>query len=550
MIGTTTGARRRVLPVVGVALLDLALRLWMWGGRYEAPPTDQASYLLQAEILASGRWTMPARVLPAFFEQHHVLVAPALASKYPPGHALALTPGVALGMPALMPLLLAALVSVLLFVLARRAAGATVACLTVALWIGAPSVAWFLTSYFSQTTSTAAWLLAVWAALRWRDDGRLRWMLLTAVASAWLAITRPLTAIALLLPLSVAILWWLRAAPRRWWHLPIGVLVAVPVLALVPLHGHAVTGAWSTLPHAQYARRFLPDDRMGFGATDAQPAADTPADLAALDAQLHAMHAEHTPDRLPRIYLARLQRILDGVSLAPLWLTLALAAVALVRPPPGVRPALAAFVALWLAYGVYAHLASWTLYTLEALPGLVFVVAVGLHRIGAWGLRAAARWPALAPHRPRLRGATLGALAALLVGQAVAVGSARRTGWMREHAPWLSLRARAERLPAARVVVFVRYGPAHVPERSLLVNPARLDDAHVWYVYDRGDDDARLLRRFPDRTPYLYREADDRLEPMPVGGAAVGVQRPAGSRYLPACPRIASSSSSSATACS
>src|SRR5262252_7196719 len=90
----------------------------VWGSLSAVPTVhDEAAYLLQARIFASGHWTAPAPPLPEFFEQYHVLVTPVLAGKYPPGHSLVLVPGIWLGAPGLMPIVLAGLAGGFVFLL-------------------------------------------------------------------------------------------------------------------------------------------------------------------------------------------------------------------------------------------------------------------------------------------------------------------------------------------------------------------------------------------------------------------------------------------------
>ncbi|HEY8309161.1 MAG TPA: hypothetical protein VIG47_01330, partial [Gemmatimonadaceae bacterium] len=54
---------------------------------------DEAAYVLQARLFASGKWADSVPI-PEFFEQPHVLVTPRLAEKYGPGNALMLVPGI------------------------------------------------------------------------------------------------------------------------------------------------------------------------------------------------------------------------------------------------------------------------------------------------------------------------------------------------------------------------------------------------------------------------------------------------------------------------
>jgi hypothetical protein len=98
----------RYVPLV-LATVNALLVCWMLGFELSPVPQiqDEAAYLLQAGIFARGRWTEIARPLPEFFAQLHVFTTPILASKYPPGASLFLTPFVWIGLPALGPMVLA-----------------------------------------------------------------------------------------------------------------------------------------------------------------------------------------------------------------------------------------------------------------------------------------------------------------------------------------------------------------------------------------------------------------------------------------------------------
>ena len=149
----------------------LALGL-VWGSLSPvATIHDEAAYLLQAQLLASGRLVGPGRPLPEFFEQFHVFVTPLLTGKYPLGFALALVPGIWLGLPALIPLLLNGVAGGLLFALARRLTTPGVAALAWLLWLLAPGTIDYHAAYLSETLSGPLWLAGWWALLEWRDEG-------------------------------------------------------------------------------------------------------------------------------------------------------------------------------------------------------------------------------------------------------------------------------------------------------------------------------------------------------------------------------------------
>jgi hypothetical protein len=64
------------------------------------------------------------------------------------------------------------------------------------------------------------------------------------------------------------------------------------------------------------------------------------------------------------------------------------------------------------------------------------------------------------------------------------------------------------------------------PGLSFVKNAPLQDTARVWSAYDRGEDNARLLRLAPDRVPYLFDMGAGRI--VPLAEARPGVLRPHG----------------------
>jgi hypothetical protein len=62
------------------------------------------------------------------------------------------------------------------------------------------------------------------------------------------------------------------------------------------------------------------------------------------------------------------------------------------------------------------------------------------------------------------------------------------------------------RIHERRAIVFVRYGPGHNPNMSVVRNVADPAQAPLWVVYDRGAENARLMRFAHDRVGYLFDE--------------------------------------------
>jgi hypothetical protein len=263
----------RLAPLAVAAATSVFLA-WVWGSLAEpAFIHDEQAYLLQAEIFASGRLSGTPPPLPEFFEQYHVLLAPRLAPKYPPGHALLLVPGVWLGLPGLGPVLLYGAAAGFLFATARRLAGGWVAVLAWLVWLSAPPGNVWRCTYLSECTSTAAWMLAAWLLLKWWETGRAHLLVGIGVLTAWMGITRPLTAVAFAVPVAVVVL---AGARSRGGFRPLLAAAAAgaAVLALLPLWSRASTGSWSTLPYTHYSRVYFPYQKLGFG-LDTPPASST-----------------------------------------------------------------------------------------------------------------------------------------------------------------------------------------------------------------------------------------------------------------------------------
>jgi hypothetical protein len=497
----------RWAPVVAGAIT--AALVWWVAGSLTRPPVihDEAAYLLQAAIFARGRVAVPAPPIPEFFEQLHVLVTPVLAAKYPPGQALILVPGIWLGLPELVPVLLSGLTGALLFMLARRVAGGWVGLLTWLIWLGMFPTIYRRATYLSEDATSAAWLLAWWALLAWRAHGRTRSLVVVAVAIAFVAITRPLTAVALALPIVVIVV---RAAwPRRAWRpLAAAALAGTAVVSILPLWNVGVTGHWRVSPLSIYTRAYLPFDRPGFGADTARATRPLPTDLLDVVNVFYTWHADYTVSAVPALLVQRLQSIAADLWTGP---ALALAPFALLGLGAlGAEGwfAVASCATLVACYLCYAYPTSYTVYYLEAEPVLAFVTALG---VAATVSGVARRVPFGAWRRGIVRlgpGPTVVVLglAVAVVSWTIPVLRAERDLDMLEVGYHLAVESVFARIHDPKAIVFVRYGPGHNPNMSVVRNDADAATARLWVVYDRGADDARLMRLAPDRVPYLFDE--------------------------------------------
>jgi hypothetical protein len=492
---------------------------FVWGSLAKvAVGNDESAYVLQAKIFASGRLVAPARPLPEFFQQFHVFVEPVLAAKYPPGHELLLAPGIWLGLPGLMPALLVAITAAILFSVTRRLTNGATAALAVFLASTSDIALRFNASYFSEITTAALFLAAWWSLFNYWQSGRRRWLTLCSVAVAWGAITRPFTMLAFVLPTAICALVAMQRH-RTWRDFAPSWAVALPILAILPIWNARVVGNWRTMPQSEYARLYIPSDRLGFGASESSPGAQLTAEEQAAEQVVRRLHSGYSAAQVPSAAEARAGNIIRGSwsygGLPGLAVPFAFALL-----PIGItRIVVGTLLCVFGAYLAYAHDPTWTLYYLEMQAPIAFLTAVGFfavaHRLAGV---FASHLPSLSSRRNAIHRVLF-----LVAAVWLATPAGKRIATYRHaHAEQRVYRERFQRtlaaLPAPSIV-FVRYAPGHGEER-LIENVPDLSSARTWIVHDRGVENARLLALAPNRVAYLFHEAlhrdsvDFRIEPI------------------------------------
>ena len=510
------------VPVV-LGILTGAATWFVWGSLTRTSVVhDESAYLLQAELFSRFRFTVPTPPLPQFFEQLYVNLRPAVFSKYPPGTSLLLAPGVAAGLPGLPVVLMNAVSGALVFTLARRFAGGAVALLAWLFWCTSFPVQYFHAMYLSEVPSSLAWLAAWWGVARWATSGRVRDLAIAAAALALCGITRPLTAVALAISVGVVMLLVARRrsnAPPRLTHREIGTLAAAGFAALtvVTVWSWRSTGDPFTTPLSLYTQRYVPFDRLGFGVRPGDaPSATLPWDQRVTDLSFYEEHRRHTPATLPAAAVSRARMI--GRDMWYEWRGgLAIVAlIGLVGAPPALWVGLGAIVVQLLCYLLYAHPARWSLYYIEGLPVLAFATALGVLRVLELGA-----------HRPipsRARLLVLGVLVLALAYPATVTLRQVKAQIASDHAYYDAFRASLPR-GSNGAIVFVRYAKTHNDGLSLVRNVPDLHAARVWTVYDRGAENAQLLRLAPKRAAFLFDEASWTLKPLDTSPLASHVER-------------------------
>lgn len=493
------------LPAVVLPLLLFYAWLWASPGRNFQPVVhDEFAYLFQAKTFLAGRTSFPSPPEPLFFDAFHILTDPVYASKYPPGHAAALLPGVALGAPWLTPLLLAGTSLLLLGRLARPWIGAGGALLLVLLFGLSPTALQNGPSYLSQNTSLALGLGFLAILRRSAAPGGGFAPLFAGALLGALFLTRPWNALilgSLLLPILLA-----SSVLRRTLLSPRGALLfAAPLvvaLGTALAYQKAVTGFSTTTPWQLYAKKCQPEDRLGFYDGAPVEAREVgPGKRMYNERILYPNWMRYTPGVALRSLLSVRVPMSAVEALPPVGFALLFPLLfsrrrrkAFLFPLGFVLLTHLAYLFYWFPWGPYFH---------DITPVLVF-----LPLLGAASLRDGSE---------KGGGAGSWAAALLLVALTAGLAAARLPAQIDFRATKASYHARFSALVERRVpegsILFLRYGRNHNPDLDLINNGPDLDRARRLYVYDLGEDRNRrlLAEHYPDRRPFFYDEATRRL---------------------------------------
>jgi hypothetical protein len=495
--------------MVAAVFLATFVVLWISWAAWNPIPVvhDEMAYVLQAQIFARGKWSLPSPPIPAFWEQPHVLVEPSLGAKYFPGHSLVMAIGALIGWMPLMPLALQAIVGALLYVLARRVASGGVALLTWVIWLFAPMTLYYGPSYFSEGTTTACWLGGWYALLEWRSSRKLHWLLAVAFFTGWDAITRPLTGLAYAIPVGVIIVYDV-IKDRRWRDFALAFAMGVTVMAILPIWSAHVTGDWRITPQTLYTRMYMPYDVPGFGLVTDSPTHSITPDLQRLNNAYSRVHVTHFPSALPETLRARAQFLAVSIWGGTRGVVGVFALLGLFALSGATAFAVISSILLILMYLLYAAPPRWSLYHYESVPALAYLSAAGI----AWAASLIGR-PVATAISPAFGWRSRRWARALLVGAvALAIPGMAALQMIRvQHGDDRRKLGGFDNLLASihdrRAIVFVRYAPAHDANTTFVRNVANLQEERIWVVYDRGDaENARLVALAPERKAYLFDE--------------------------------------------
>ena len=488
---------------------------------------DENSIALQATMLAGGRLWTAAHPLADFFESFFILHEPVYGSMYFPGAALFFTPAMALGLPTWwVPLGLFGLAAALTFELGRRAAGgATAGVVAAAALLVCRVFEDFGTRLSSQLPTALLGLAAVLLWMRWRRD-RAWWAALAVGAAAgWAAITRPADALALMLPIGVAMAWQSFRTSWRAAGGALGLLVAgaAPFLSLQVVQNVGMTGDPLEPPYVWYLEKYQPASVYASGERPAS------AQAAAIELpqkrdywQWFIRPEVERDERMSPAgrLLTRTESIttavVPGLLLAPL-----LAAGVLLAPwRPGwfggdgaaLRVVLAMLCCFVVAYALNP---IWLYrYVAPAAPLACVLLAAGAS--------------AAANVLPRLRPV----LAVLVLGGALVWLGERMRTYAGEGKEWPTLMRRVVRTLPGQVetpaVVFVRYASDPTRRDASQAEPVYNwrtidpDDGEIVYLHDLPGRRAEALAYYAGRRAYLLDRATGELRDLGMAGSTVG----------------------------
>lgn len=233
------GTFKLMVAVAGVLLVFLVSTFVL---RNQPITDDERVYLFQADILSRGRLFLVPHGLHEFFDNVFIINNTKWYGKYPPGHPLALIPGVVAGIPRLVPALLAALNLLLFYAVAREFFSTRTARVAVLLLLFSPFFLFTGATLLAHTTTLAALLVLALAALRIHRGGGAGWGALAGIGAGYAFLTRPYTAIMVGAPIAIAGVIASRRdrAGFRAWGVAAG--VAALFLAAFLAYNQALTG--------------------------------------------------------------------------------------------------------------------------------------------------------------------------------------------------------------------------------------------------------------------------------------------------------------------
>jgi hypothetical protein len=449
--------------LVGVLLVNAVLILYTAIVTLQRFPNsgDEYAYLISAELFTQGRLSAPSPRQPRFFDVNHILNDGKFYGKYPPGWPAMLAPAVAVGLPWLTNPILGLGTLVLLYLVARKHFSERAAVYAAVTLLANPFFIFNSASYYSHTSCLFFVMLAVYAFLNWREEpSSWRQALLMGTGAGMAFLIRPFSAVLVLLPLALGVMWvtWNHRKERS----VLGAFTAGTAPLLIAagaylLYNYRLTGD----PLLQPFTKYDPLDRP-----------HRPPSLA----ELWSWFSRYPGARALELNWPWLPFCF--VHLLWFWINPA------TRRDPKAQILFASAAMLFVGYSFYpadGGLGYGPRYQYESLAGMVFLMGV-----------ACASLPRIAPYA---------AAAVMAVNCMVFVSFTNLTA--RDIEEKQDLRKIVEREKLADAIVFLKNGPGTAHPGDMTRNGLRFDGP-VLYVRDRGSDNRLLVREHRHRKAYVY----------------------------------------------
>jgi hypothetical protein len=368
--------RRTVTLLAALAMAAYLLALaWCSRDRLFLKLNDEHAYMIQARMLARGRLWMPPYPpeISPFFDALGLIVDRVYAAMYFPGTALAMAPLVWLGLAFwLMPLAAASVAAGFLYRVFAEMFDPVRGLLAVVMLAAIEPLRESSLLLLSECPFLAAEMVLLWAWLRFRGRPTTRYALVIGLAAGYAAITRPLDAVCVVLPIALAMVGQWRQLVR------FGVIVvlgAIPFLALLAVQSRGVTGHWFELAEVYYNRENFPASPLGFSRIS-----EIPSELSAPKRQwlsdwVIPSFERHTAGNALRTwYRGRLEQTLRWALPNPVLLILLPAALLSVGETR--RRVMGGILVLFLVgYAVYLFFLEH--YVVSILPAIICLIFMG-----------------------------------------------------------------------------------------------------------------------------------------------------------------------------
>ena len=491
-------AQRKWLVGAGLVAVVMGVRaaLLPWWPIPHAVIYDEFSYLLQADIFAHGRLAMPMHPMWRFFETIYVLQKPAMASRYPPGQALAMAVGqILMGHPWFGVWLSAGVLAAVFWWAFRAWLPRGWPLIASALALPLCIYSYWMNSFWGGAVTAIGGALVTGAMGR-LQSGKSRsspWLL--GLGAVILIYCRPWEGLLLLAP---ALLWL--AVRNRSWRVWLPVVTAGAAgMAGLAFDNYAVTGNPLRLPYFEYSAQYASTSPFSFVPPRPRP------NYGHFNLELIDQGWERATWEKTRSWQFLRQRPGEWY----LQLTVLLGSgllLALLIPGMLVRRVrLLAILALFMLGGSLLQ-GPWFSHYAAPFTASLFILAVS-------GMRVLhTRSPALAFALPT---------AVLLAAAATGTRDIARHRTPDQIQPIVSQRdavaARLLNSHPGRHVVFVKYTVVKIPHDEWIYNLADIDAQTLIWAQDMGEaENRRLMDYYPGRQFWLFQPDDDIMKMTPL----------------------------------